>query len=136
MSPHSDTAVGKVSATQHFSPDAVAWTHFSGHSTLVYTTRDVPYRSSKVVVTMDPCSSGKRCLRIHYKRTMAAIGDGIGNSIEAGAVTAGWCQALDPQSYQLDDDSFGVLCCTEAGCPNFLHCLKKHLVAARHTNRK
>jgi hypothetical protein len=108
------------------------WT--GAHCVGVQTTGTLKYGSSRVVVRVDPCAGESRCLQIKYNRRIAILP----KSCRPGRVTMAWCQALDPDSYNLTDDteSYGVLWCRQRGCRNYYRYLKKALVPLGDTHRE
>jgi hypothetical protein len=73
--------------------------------------------SSRLTVNIESCPGGCQCLYVHYRRLITVVRQGY----HPGPVTMGWCQALDPDSYNLMDDneSFGVFWCRQRGCKNY-----------------
>lgn len=80
---------------------------------------------STLVINVDPC--GARCLLIQYERLIEISPPLIAEQPRSDHVTAAWCQALHPDSYDLTSDveSKGVNWCKQPGCKNYFGYLRK-----------
>jgi hypothetical protein len=100
----------------------------------VQTTGTIHEGSSRVIVCIEPCPTENRCLQIRYKRFITIIPEMRRTSY----ITWAWCQALDPDSYNLTDDNetFGILWCRQPNCKNYYKYLRKAPFPLSDTNRK
>ncbi|TPX18710.1 uncharacterized protein E0L32_002567 [Thyridium curvatum] len=92
---------------------------------------------SKLELGIEGCQGGGQCLQIQYERHIlleALESDGHRD----GCPTLAWCQALDPDSYNLTDDaeSFGVVWCKQVGCRNYYRYLRKPAVGLKSVNQE
>lgn len=100
-----------------------------------------PGEGSKLDIRVQPCAGDSRCLQMRYTRriTLSAhyTTPGPKRPIIMGSVWLEWCQAMDPESYNLTDDkeSFEILWCRQANCKNYYKYLKKAPFPAGETNR-
>ena len=106
----------------------------NGHRTHVALLQRFGEGQSNIEVKADPCSSGRSCLRMTYRRSITVVPMGH----RPGPVSRGWFQALDPDSYLLreDSESLGVLWCSHVGCSNYYRYLKKPLAPVGGTHRE
>lgn len=103
-----------------------------GHYTWALPTANTFHGQAGLIVDIDPCPGTSRCLQVGYNRYMTVARQGY----EPDCMTANWFEALDPDSYGLQDDkeSFGVLWCRQRGCRNYYRYTKRTLVPIRHSN--
>jgi hypothetical protein len=87
-----------------------------------------------VTINVDPCPTGGSCLMVRYCRTITALPYGQ----HPGRVTTAWCQALDPDSYNLTDDHISVntLWCWRKECRNYFRYWKPAFVPSHAAHRK
>lgn len=85
-------------------------------------------------VTIGICRHKYRCLEVKYEREIFMEKF---NTAPLDVPTIVWYQALDPDSYNLqeDNESFGTTWCRQPGCPNYYRYLKSLLVPTRDMRR-
>lgn len=79
--------------------------------------------SSWLMVRIRPCPISSQCLQVEYKRYITIVRHGH----PPGYTNVGWCQALDPDSYNLTEDKegFGVFWCRQKGCLNYYRYIRR-----------
>jgi hypothetical protein len=82
-----------------------------------------PGDSSLVILEIVSCPAQSRCVQIRYNRVITVIS----KASRPSRVTWQWCQAMDPDSYNLtnDKESFEILWCRQPECKNYYKYLKK-----------
>ncbi|KAH8680552.1 hypothetical protein BX600DRAFT_444671, partial [Xylariales sp. PMI_506] len=93
------------------------------HRTCLATTGITSNGTSWVNPSFKPCTVDPQCLEVAYKRVISVLPRGHA----PGSTNIGWCQALDPDSYNLteDKDGLGVFWCHQEGCLNYYRYIRR-----------
>lgn len=103
------------------------------HAAQVETAGTIGYGSSRAMVRFEACPTQSRCLQIRYIRYITIIP----RARQASRITWAWCQALDPDSYNITDDeeTFGILWCRQPHCENYYRYVRKAPFVIGDANR-
>lgn len=107
-------------------PEQKGWV--GGHCSQIQTTGMGNFGTSTLHLSVNPCISGHpQCLSINYKREVDISYKKTYFRAWNDTVLMSWCQAMDPDSYNLTEDheSCGVTWCRQPGCKNYYKYLRK-----------